>query len=111
MKLSVRVIDCMYGVAASDVQIRLHGYAEPGWHQLAVGRTGPDGWLTDWTDLALDPGTYQLVIDLDGYYATLGTVPLHPRAIVEFRVTDPCAEMHLPLLVTANSVLTYRDGT
>jgi 5-hydroxyisourate hydrolase len=88
VKLSVRVIDCMYGVAASDVQIRLHGYAEPGWHQLAVGRTGPDGC-----------------------YATLGTVPLHPRAIVEFRVTDPCAEMHLPLLVTANSVLTYRDGT
>lgn len=63
-----------------------------------------------WRDRPLDTGNYQLTFDLDGYYATLGRVPLHPRAVVEFRVVDPEADLYLPLMVTSNSYLTYRGG-
>jgi 5-hydroxyisourate hydrolase len=108
VKLSVHVVDCASGVSAAGVEIRLRRRTETDWQYVTSGRTDADGRLAEWHDQPLENGTYQLEFDLDGYYAELGTVPLHPRAIVEFRVTDPTVDLHLPLLVTANSYQTYR---
>jgi 5-hydroxyisourate hydrolase len=108
VRLSTRVIDSSFGVLAADVRVVLRRRAEDGWAQLAVGRTGSDGGLADWHEGPLGTGTYQLEFDIDGYYAALGSVPLHPRVIVEFRVSDPTLDLHLPLLVTPNSFHAFR---
>jgi 5-hydroxyisourate hydrolase len=111
MRLSVYVTDCVFGMAATDVGVLLlRRRIESGWDELARGRTGSDGRLAVWSGQPIDVGVYQLIFDLDGYYAILGTVALYPRAIVEFRVSDPDADLHLPLMMTSNSYLTYRGG-
>ena len=107
MKLSVYVADCANGVSATDVGVRLRTRVEDGWREVTCGQTGPDGLLSLWSDKPIDPGIYQLVFDLDRYYAVLGMVPLYPRAIVEFRVRDPNADLHLPLVTTSNSYSTF----
>jgi 5-hydroxyisourate hydrolase len=110
MMLSVHVVDCAYGVSAADVGVVLRRQIESNWRDLVAGRTGSDGRLVVWRDVAIDTGIYRLVFDLDGYYGILGTIPLYPRAIVEFRIDDPNTDMHLPLMVTSNSYLTCRSG-
>ncbi|MGC5334082.1 hydroxyisourate hydrolase [Micromonospora sp. DT62] len=108
MVLSVEVVDCSFGMAAADVGVVLTRQVGLRWRDLASGRTGTDGRLAIWTEPTIDAGIYQLAVDLDGYYSILGAVPLHPRAVVEFRVADPDADLHLPLMVTVNSYLSYR---
>lgn len=110
MRLSTQVIDCAFGGPAASVEVLLRHLGEGGWHEVARGRTGADGRLADWHGGSLRNGTYRLEYDLDGYYSVLGTIPLHPRAIVEFRVSDPTADLHLPLLVTPNSFYAYHGN-
>jgi 5-hydroxyisourate hydrolase len=110
MRLSVQVVDCAFGVAAANVQVRLRHRVDAGWRGVATGRTGLDGKLRDWHGDSLPGGTYQLEADLDGYYTDLGVVPFNPRAIVEFRVPDPALDLEIPLLVTANSYFVYKSA-
>ena len=110
VNLTVHVVDTVFGVPAADLEVGLRRRTESDWRELARGRTAADGRLAIWQERELRSGTYQLKFDLDGYYATLGSVPLHPRAIVEFRVTDPTADLDLPLLISPNSYCTYRGN-
>lgn len=108
MSISVRVIDCTHGVAATDVHIVLRYRMDSEWRDVTRGRTGEDGRLSLLTGASAEVGMYRLEFDLDGYYALLGIVPSYPRAIIEFRVTDRENELDMPLMMTSNSLLTYR---
>jgi len=110
VRLSTQVIDCAFGAPAASVGVLLRRLAEADWHEVAHGSTGADGRLSGWHGRPLRSGTYQLEFDLDGYYSALGTIPLYPRVIVEFRVSDPTVDLHLPLLVTPNSFYVYRGN-
>ena len=109
VKLSVLVIDVAFGVPGADLAARLRRRGEAGWQDLSTGRTGGDGRLELYPDSAAR-GTYQLLFDLDGYYHGLGCVPLHPRAIVEFRVTDPHEDLRLALFISPHSFCTFQDS-
>lgn len=108
MSISVRVIDCTHGVAATDVQIVLRYRVDSEWRDVTHGATGEDGRLSLLTGECAELGVYRLEFDLDGYYALLGIMPTYPRAIIEFRVTDQTNEFDMPLMMTSNSLLTYR---
>jgi 5-hydroxyisourate hydrolase len=110
MKLSVHITDCAFGVSAADVDVLLRRQTVGEWKEMVRGRTGPDGALAVWNGQPIEAGIYQMVVDLDAYYAILGTIPLHPRAIVEFRVLDPEADLFLPLIVSSHSCLSYRGA-
>jgi 5-hydroxyisourate hydrolase len=110
MRLSVQVADCVFGIAASGVSIRLSRHANGDWHTVAAGKTEADGGLCDWHGDELPAGTYRIEADLDGYYTDLGIVPFNPRLIVEFRVTDTTSDLLIPVLITGNSHLAYRSA-
>jgi 5-hydroxyisourate hydrolase len=100
----------MLGAPAANVEVILRRQVDGEWHDIAAGRTDGNGTLTEWQEAQLPGGTYQLNVDIDGYYTALGTVALHPRATVEFRVVDPTADLLLPLLLTPSSFQVYRAG-
>lgn len=110
VSISVRVVDCVVGLAAPDMHVALRHRDGFAWREVTEGRTGEDGRLVLWPGRGMDTGVYRAVFDLDGYFAMTGTTPLYPRAIVEFRVSDPDAELSLPLMVTSNSYHTCREG-
>jgi 5-hydroxyisourate hydrolase len=110
MELSVYVVDGAHGVAATEVGVRLRQRLDAGWRELASGQTGADGLLELWRGGPVDSGVYQVVFDLDRYYAILGAFALYPRAIVEFRVSDPDADVRLSLMTTPHSYTTFRCG-
>ena len=110
MTLAVQIVDHSFGVPAADVEVLLRRRTEDGWQDVARGLTGEDGRLTVLPDRQCPPALYQLVCELDAYYAILGAVALFPRAVVEFRVSESEPDVLLPVVVSAHSVFVYRGS-
>ena len=55
------------------------------------------------------PGTYKLQFDMAGY-PDAKAVPFFPEIDPVFRVTDPAAHYHVPVVVSPFGYSTYRDN-
>jgi 5-hydroxyisourate hydrolase len=108
--LSIHVMDTAFGVPAADVHVGLQRTTMSGWIDVAEGRTGPDGRLTVWRGTSCVSATFRLELDLDRYYAALGSISVFPRAIVVFRVGDSDEDLRLSLLISPNLLVIYRGG-
>lgn len=97
----------MFGVPATSVDIRVRRQHHAEWHQVIFGSIEDDGQLI-LSDQEAHTGTYQLEIDIDGYYATLGIVAAYSRVIIEFGVAGPASEIHLTMFISPSSFHSYR---
>jgi 5-hydroxyisourate hydrolase len=111
-KLTTHVLDLTRGVPAAGMEIELWHLAEQT-NQLKVVTTNADG-RTDTPLLGPDevrPGDYQLVFKIRDYYAARGVeCSFFVYAAIFFRISDPNAAYHVPLLVTPWSYNTYRGS-
>jgi 5-hydroxyisourate hydrolase len=114
--LSTHVLDTAAGKPAAGVVIELRRVAENGTGEtLASATTNSDG-RTDAPLLegdALAPGTYELVFAVGAYFTSIGMGPERlflDRVPVRFRVSEPAAKYHVPLLITPWSYTTYRGS-
>lgn len=114
--ISTHVLDTVAGRPAPDVPVRLDRLAEPGpdplepaqWSPVAAGRTDGDGRLRQWVpQAAWAAGRYRLVFDLTAH---LGPDAFYPEVVVSFRVHDPVAHHHLPVLLSPFGYTTYRGS-
>lgn len=111
-KLSTHVLDLTRGGPAVGMEIELWRMTgAPA--QLKVVTTNADG-RTESPLLAGDEvkaGDYQLVFKIKDYFAQHGvTSTFFVHATVFFRVEDPTASYHVPLLVTPWAYSTYRGS-
>jgi 5-hydroxyisourate hydrolase len=112
-KLSTHVLDLTRGAPAAGMEIELWRLdtAEP--KQIKVVTTNADG-RTDAPLLAGDEmqaGDYQIVFKIQAYFAARGVdATFFVYAAVFFRVADPAASYHVPLLVTPWAYSTYRGS-
>lgn len=111
-KLSTHVLDLTRGLPAAGMEIELWALAEEA-RQIKVVVTNADG-RTDAPLLSageLVAGNYQLVFKIAEYFAAQGAeCPFFTYAAIFFRITDPHASYHVPLLVTPWSYSTYRGS-
>lgn len=111
-KLSTHVLDLTRGMPAVGMEIELWSLTESP-AQLKVVVTNSEG-RTDEPLLSGDelrPGDYQLVFKIKDYFATQGvSATFFVYAAVFFRVEDPGASYHVPLLVTPWAYSTYRGS-
>lgn len=112
-KLSTHVLDLTRGAPAAGVEIELwrNDPAQP--VRLKSVVTNADG-RTDAPLLsgeALVAGDYQLVFKIEAYFAAFGVRNVFfPQATITFRIGDPGASYHVPLLVTPWAYSTYRGS-
>jgi hydroxyisourate hydrolase len=101
-KLSTHVLDLTRGAPAAGMEIELWSLAESP-QQIKVVITNADG-RTDaplLTGDELKAGDYQLVFKIKDYFAQRGVAStFFVYAAIFFRVEDPAASYHVPLLVT-----------
>ena len=111
-KLSTHVLDLTLGRPAVGMTIELWGLGEQT-EQLKVVTTNADG-RTDVPLLSgaeIKPGDYQLVFKIKDYFAARGVdCPFFVYAAIFFRIEDPNASYHVPLLVTPWAYNTYRGS-
>ena len=107
-KLSTHVLDLLHGRPAAGMKIELHSLGKSGGLLRSLA-TNADG-RTDAPLLSGDTllaGEYELTFHVGAYFretAFLDQVP------VRFRVNDPAASYHVPLLCTPWAYSTYRGS-
>ena len=107
-KLSTHVLDLLHGRPAAGMKIELRSIGAAGgplrsFATNAVGRTDAPLLAGE----ALTAGEYELTFHVGAYFretAFLDQVP------VRFRVSDPAANYHVPLLCTPWAYSTYRGS-
>ncbi len=109
-RLTTHVLDLSTGRPARGVRITLDLLGTDGHRSRLAETTTNDDGRSDGPLLegpGLVAGTYELVFAIGDYFAGqgfLGDVP------VRFRVDDPRARYHVPLLASAWSYSTYRGS-
>lgn len=95
--LSTHVLDAEAGRPAAGVPVRL----EQDGRVVAGDRTDDDGRVRSLGgDLGV--GVYRIVFEVDG--------PFYPEVVVAFRVIEPDAHYHVPILLSPYAFTTYRGS-
>jgi 5-hydroxyisourate hydrolase len=97
MTVSTHVLDAAVGRPLAGIGIRLEHAGT-----VAMARTDEDGRVASLP--TADDGVYRLVFDLDGRPG------FYPEVVIAFRVTDPAAHYHVPLLLSPFAYSTYRGS-
>jgi 5-hydroxyisourate hydrolase len=106
MSISTHVLDATTGRPAVGLQLVLSRRVGDGWHELTRRATDSDGRVTDLAGHA-ETGVYRIVFDTEAY---LAIETFYPEVVVVFRVTDPAAHHHVPLLLSPFAYSTYRGS-
>ena len=110
--ITTHVLDLSSGQPARGVGVTLAREHGGRWDELAHRATDADGrirdLLADTTPLAV--GTYRLEFATFAYFEARGLASFHPSVVICFRVDDPGAHFHVPLLLSPFGYSTYRGS-
>ena len=113
MSFSTHVLDAARGCPAAEVPVVLRRKESTGWRAMAAGTTDADGRYRYAGATGPDhfpAGVYRVEFDTAVYYAASGQSGFYPEVSVTFRVTDPLAHHHVPLLLSPFAYSTYRGS-
>lgn len=102
-RITTHVLDTARGVPAAGVTVTLRRDGRV----VAEAVTDADGRADGPLLEGLEAGTYELTFAIGAYFAGEGFLDEVP---VRFRVDDPSARLHVPLLVSPWSYATYRGS-
>jgi 5-hydroxyisourate hydrolase len=114
-KLTTHVLDTTSGKPAAGMRIELHRLESGKKIPLADRTTNRDGRTDEpmLGDKSMIPGHYRLLFHVADYFASLGS-PDAGKFLnvvpVLFRIDDPSASYHVPLLVSPWAYSTYRGS-
>lgn len=104
--VTTHVLDAALGEPAFGVTVRLEHVLQGA---VAEKETDSDGRCSLGPD-GLPAGTYRLVFDTGGYFATTRQPSFYPEVAVTFRVAEQGEHWHLPLLLSPYAYSTYRGS-
>ncbi|GAA1240446.1 hydroxyisourate hydrolase [Prauserella halophila] len=104
--VTTHVLDTARGRPAAGVPVRLDA-RDGDWSTVATAATDDDGRARDLGPDALPAGVYRLVFDTESY---LGEDCFLPEVTVTFRIIDPTAHHHVPVLLSPFAYSTYRGS-
>lgn len=104
--VTTHVLDTARGRPAAGIPVRLDSRGDD-WATIAAAATDDDGRVRDLGPGDLPAGVYRLVFDTESY---LGSDCFLPEVTVTFRISDPTAHHHVPVLLSPFSYSTYRGS-
>jgi len=120
MSISTHVLDATTGRPAAGLELVLSRQDGGRWHELARRRTDTDGRVSDLApgagitdaDPQAGPGIYRIVFLTEAYLKAQSPAAetFYPEIAVIFRITDPAAYHHVPLLLSPYAYSTYRGS-
>jgi 5-hydroxyisourate hydrolase len=109
--ITTHVLDTNLGKPAADIAVQLYKKINNEWQQIAEGKTNSDGRITDWLKgQEREKGIYRIVFDTDGYFERQNLTCFYTSVNFDFRIENPDEHYHVPLLVSAYGISTYRGS-
>jgi 5-hydroxyisourate hydrolase len=109
VSISTHVLDTARGQPAAGVPVTLSRREDTGaWTVVGNGITDDDGRVRELSSEPLEAGDYRLEFETAPYFKVAGTAAFYPEVLVVFRVIDPGAHHHVPLLLSPFGYSTYR---
>jgi 5-hydroxyisourate hydrolase len=109
VSVSTHVLDTASGQPAAGVPVTLSRREDTGaWNVVGSGITDQDGRVKELSSDPIEAGDYRLEFDTAPYFKVAGTAAFFPEVLVVFRVIDPSAHHHVPLLLSPFGYSTYR---
>lgn len=112
-RLTTHVLDTANGTPAGGMRVQLWRLAEDGGRQMLKEiSTNEDGRYHEplLSGEGMEAGTYELMFDVGEYYRGGAQVMFLEWVPVRFRLADPEAHYHVPLLVAPGGYSTYRGS-
>jgi 5-hydroxyisourate hydrolase len=109
MTLSTHVLDAVTGRPAPGLGLTLERGDPDGWTLLGHTATDADGRAADLLPESR-AATYRLTFDTGAWFAAAGRETFYPEVSVVFRVAEPGAHHHVPLLLSPFAYSTYRGS-
>ena len=109
-RVTTHVLDATSGRPAARVEATLDRQTGTGWQQVASGRTDADGRIGDFGPEDLEPGVYRVTFAVGPYFAERSQPAFYPEVVIQFRIDDPSAHYHVPLLLSPYAYSTYRGS-
>jgi len=110
-RLTIHVLDTGLGLPAAGIGYTLYRLDPSARHPIASGKTGADGRAEGGSLLAgaaVLPGIYELVFAAGAY--SEAEAPFFDEIPIRFRITDPAAHYHVPLILAPYGYTTYRGS-
>ena len=105
-RITTHVLDIAAGLPAAGMMLSLSRESPDGtWHVLSRHRTGEDGRCAAPLPAA---GHYELLFEVAAWRG--GSAGFYETVPVRFRVVDPEAGHHVPLILSPFGYSTYRGG-
>ncbi len=109
--ITTHVLDTNLGQPAAGMDVTLERQDGENWLPVAEGVTNADGRILDWlAGEERQAGIYRISFDSDNYFKRQGKVCFYPRVCFEFRLDHPEQHYHVPLLISAHGISTYRGS-
>lgn len=111
--ISTHVLDTSLGQPASGILVSLERKTRTGsWKSVGRAVTDGDGRIASFVRESnrTGAGSYRLVFDSAGYFATQNVRSIYLDIIVAFEVRDPSQHYHIPLLLSPHGYTTYRGS-
>ncbi|HZA03386.1 MAG TPA: hydroxyisourate hydrolase [Propionibacteriaceae bacterium] len=109
-RVTTHVLDATSGRPAAGVEASLERQGGNSWQPVTRGRTDSDGRINDFGPEALEPGVYRVTFAVGPYFAERGQPTFYPEVVIPFRIDDPEAHYHVPLLLSPFAYSTYRGS-
>jgi 5-hydroxyisourate hydrolase len=109
--LTVHVLDTALGRPAAGMPLSLFRIGNVVRAQLGAWLTNADGRCDAplLAGAALTPGAYEIVFNVGAWRAS-GDPGFYDLIPIRFRITDPAAHYHIPLLLSPYGYSTYRGS-
>jgi len=111
MPLSTHVLDLARGSPAAELKVTLYSIGgDDRRQQVASAPTDAGGRIASPFGGELQRGTYELVFAAGAYFAHHDIVSFYTDIAVRFRIEDPSARYHVPLLLSPFGYSTYKGS-
>ncbi len=105
MTVSTHVLNATTGQPAAGLELTLSQQDGRDWRELSRRSTDQDGRVSDLA-AGIAPGVYRITFQTGAYLPET----FYPEVTVVFRITDPGAHHHVPLLLSPYAYSTYRGS-
>ena len=109
--ITTHVLDTATGAPIHGLGVKLESLnAEKGPGLVSQQTTNNDGRALLLKQGELEPGAFQLVFETGEYFEARGTESFYPSVVIVFRLDDPDANYHVPLVLSPFAYSTYRGS-